>query len=307
MMRTCPDAEGLPEHWRVLVTGITSIHGWPIYQALQSHLAADRLWGVRPPKAHEPQGRQVESFCITDRDRLIRLRDRFRPTHVVHCAGVCDLDVCEERPQWAQRLNVGGTEAVAEVFGGDRPILYLSTDLVFSGEDTPPGGYTEHDPTYPVSVAGRTFAEAERLLDPGRDCVVRLGLPLGPSLHGDKGAVDWIESRFRRGLPVTLFYDEVRSCPSCTQVGQMVLAALRCRLTGLYHGGGVRRWSLHEIGEFVLRRGSYDPTLLKGQYRHQEVNGPPRIGDVSLDSSKLKGDVASVTGRHPWAEASAHG
>ncbi len=30
MMRTCPDAEGLPEHWRVLVTGVTSIHGWPI-------------------------------------------------------------------------------------------------------------------------------------------------------------------------------------------------------------------------------------------------------------------------------------
>jgi dTDP-4-dehydrorhamnose reductase len=209
---------------------------------------------------------------------------------VVHCAGVCDLDVCEERPRWARRLNVEGTRAVAEVFG-DRPILYMSTDLVFSGEDTPPGGYTESHPTAPVSVAGRTFAEAEMQLNPERACVVRLGLPLGCSIHGDKGAVDWIESRFKRALPVTLFYDEIRSCPSCDEVGQVAVAALCRGLTGLYHCGGRRRWTLYEIGDYVLQRGGYDTRLLKGQYRHQEVNGPPRIGDVSLDSRKLKRDL----------------
>jgi len=291
MIRAYREALAWPAHGRVLVTGITSIHGWPIYQALQSRLAPEHLYGVRPPKAREPLGAQVDAFCITDRERLVALRDSFRPTHVVHCAGVCDLDVCEERPHWARRLNVEGTRAVADVFG-DRPILYMSTDLVFSGEDTPPGGYTESHPTGPVSVAGRTFVEAEMELNPERACVVRLGLPLGGSIHGDKGAVDWMESRFRRALPVTLFYDEFRSCPSCDEVGQVAVAALGRGLTGLYHCGGQRRWSLYEIGEYVLQRGGYDSSLLKGQYRYQEVNGPPRIGDVSLDSGKLIRDLA---------------
>ena len=55
--------------------------------------------------------------------------------------------MCEERPEWAYSLNVLGTKAVADVFGNDIPVLYMSTDLVFSGFNTPAGGYTEDDKT----------------------------------------------------------------------------------------------------------------------------------------------------------------
>jgi hypothetical protein len=37
----------------------------------------------------------------------------------------------------------------------------------------------------------------------------------------------------------------------------------------------------------VLERGSYDPSLFRGMLRHEEKGGPPRIGDVSLNSAKL--------------------
>jgi len=59
-------------------------------------------------------------------------------------------------------------------------------------------------------------------------------------------------------------------------------------LRGLFHLGGDRRWSLFDIGKYVLDRGGYAPDLLHGRMRDQEENGPPRIGDVSLNSGKLR-------------------
>jgi dTDP-4-dehydrorhamnose reductase len=284
----------IPENWKILVTGVTSIHGWPVYKRLKESLPRNRLFGIRPPKTGLPEGRQVAAGCITDKDFLSRIRERFNPTHVVHCAGVCDLDVCEDRPDWALTMNVEGTRAVCNVFG-DLPIVYMSTDLVFSGENPPDGGYAEHHDPDPVSVAGWTFAEAESCLDiDGRHCIVRLGLPLGDSVTGDKGAVDWIESRFRRRLPVTLFHDEFRSCVSCDKIADMATAVLSGRWAGLYHFGGQRSWSLHDIGAYVLQRGGYDPTLLRGILRCQEKNGPPRVGNVSLNSVRYQRRVRGL-------------
>ena len=279
----------ISDSWRILVTGVTSIHGWPIFTQLHKLLPETFLYGLRPPNSNVPDAENVSSFCITEREKLEKIRDEFKPTHVIHCAGVCDLDVCEERPEWAHSLNVKGTRAVADVFGNDIPILYMSTDLVFSGYNSPTGGYTEDDEPNPINVVGKTFASAEAYIQKCKDhCIVRLGLPLGDSIDGKKGAIDWIESRFRRNLPVTLFYDEYRSCVDCEEVVRMAIAALTLGLRGIFHLGGDRRWSLYDIGKYVLDKGGYAPALLHGIMRHQEENGPPRIGDVSLNSKKLR-------------------
>ena len=279
----------IPDSWRILVTGVTSIHGWPIFTQLRRLLPETSLYGLRPPKSNIPEGGNVSSFCITERKRLEEIKDEFNPTHVIHCAGVCDLDVCEERPEWAHSLNVNGTRAVVDALGNDIPVLYMSTDLVFSGFNTPAGGYTEDDEPDPIIVVGETFTIAETYIQACRDyCIIRLGLPLGDSIGGTKGAVDWIESRLRRNLPVTLFYDEYRSCVDCEEIGSMAISALVLGLRGLFHLGGTKRWSLFDIGKYVLDKGGYDPGLLSGIMRHQEENGPPRIGDVSLNSEKIR-------------------
>ena len=284
----------IPDSWRILVTGVTSIHGWPIFSKLHKLLPEAFLYGLRPPNSDFPDAENVTSFCITERKKLEKIKDEFKPTHVIHCAGVCDLDVCEERPEWAHSLNVLGTSAVAEVFGNDLPILYMSTDLVFSGHNTPAGGYSEDDEPDPINVVGKTFVSAERSVQKCREyCIIRLGLPLGDSIGGTKGVIDWIENRFRRSLPVTLFYDEYRSCVDCEEIGRTVVAALALELRGLFHLGGDRRWSLFDIGKYVLDQGGHDPELLHGRMRHQEENGPPRIGDVSLDSRKLRSRIGT--------------
>ena len=284
----------ISDSWRILVTGVTSIHGWPIFTQLRKLLPETFLYGLRPPNSNIPDAENISSFCITEQEKLEKIRDEFKPTHVIHCAGVCDLDVCEERPEWAHSLNVQGTRAVVDVFGNDTPILYMSTDLVFSGYNSPSGGYTEDDEPNPINVVGKTFAKAETYIQKCKDhCIVRLGLPLGDSIVGTKGAVDWIESRFMRNLPVTLFYDEYRSCIDCEEIGRMTVAILALKLRGLFHLGGDKAWSLYEIGKYVIKKGGYSPDLLNGIMRHQEENGPPRVGNISLNSKKIRSLVGT--------------
>ncbi len=275
--------------YRIFVTGITGIHGWPIWQSLRNSLGENAVLGVCPPAiAHVPDG-NVESICITDRRRLMRIRREFQPNYVLHCAGVCDLDVCEDRPDWAYDLNVNGTKAIADIFGDSCPIVYMSTDLVFSGNNPPAGGYCEVHVPDPVSVAGKTFRLAEQIiLALDNSCIIRLGLPLGDSITGDKGAIDWVASRLLKQRPVTLFYDELRSCIWCDQIAQMAHAVLALRLKGLYHFGGLRPWQLYEIGKHVVEKYNCDPKLLKGINRHEEVDGPPRVGDITINCDKLK-------------------
>lgn len=279
----------IPADWRILVTGVTSIHGWPLYSALKKHLPPQQLFALRPPKMKVPAGDRVIAACITDKTVAESVHKRFNPTHILHCSGVCDLDVCEERPQWARQINVGGAEIIRSVFGDSCHLLYLSTDLVFSGNNPPLGGYAEHHIPDPVSVAGKTFRMAEEVIESApRGCIVRLGLPVGGSIMADKGGFDFVAGRFRRNLPVSLFYDELRSCLRCDQLPAPIVHLLRNEVRGLFHFGGADAISLHELGMRICAFGDYDPHLLKRLSRFEERDGPPRIGDVTLDSSKFR-------------------
>jgi dTDP-4-dehydrorhamnose reductase len=272
-------------HFRVLVTGTTSIHGYPIFSHL-STLDDFSVYGIRSPKMRVPVNTQP--LCITDRDGLTKIKNSFLPTHIVHCAGVCDLDVCEERPQWAESMNTDGARAVSDIFGDNCHIIYLSADLVFSGNSTPLTGYSETDIPKPVSVAGKTILAAEHvILNNSHKAVIRLGLPIGKSIDGTKGAVDFIDYRLSRSLPITLFHDEYRSCIACEDIAIVIEKCIRQNIEGLYHLGGPKRHSLHDIGKWVLKKGGYDSSYLKTISRSEEIGGPPRMGDVSLDSSKI--------------------
>jgi dTDP-4-dehydrorhamnose reductase len=129
---------------------------------------------------------------------------------------------------------------------------------------------------------------------------------MGISFNGHAGAIDWIQHRFKKGNPATLYFDEVRT-PTYTDCLNPLLAAVLARpnLTGLYHAGGPRRLSLYEIAQVVNRVGGYDPELLHGCPRIEAGPMPPRAGDVTMDSSKLA-QALGYDPFDPWPLADEH-
>ncbi|MCH8086506.1 MAG: sugar nucleotide-binding protein, partial [Chloroflexi bacterium] len=93
----------------------------------------------------------------------------------------------------------------------DVRLVHLSIDLVFS--DHPVGGFVESDATDPVTVYGKTMVSGEQLILDWMPlaCILRISLPMGISPGGHAGAIDWIQSRFKKMKPATLYFDEIRT------------------------------------------------------------------------------------------------
>jgi dTDP-4-dehydrorhamnose reductase len=229
---------------------------------------------------------------IYDHNGLKALFTEHRFKAVLNCEGVCALKSCELDPWMAWRVNVAGIENLLGVLQGiSTRLVHLSVDLVYSGDGQ--GGYVENDPVDPVTVYGKTMVQSEQLILAHRPdaCILRISLPMGPSFNGHAGAIDWIESRFKKGRPATLYYDEVRTPTYTDCLNRVFRAALADEISGVYHAGGPRRLSLYQIAQIINRVGGYDPRLLKGCYRHEAGPVPPRAGNVAMNSSRLARDL----------------
>src|SRR5205085_9196182 len=158
--------------------------------------------------------------------------------------------------------------------------VHLSIDLVFSGSGY--GRHVETDPVDPVTVYGKMMVESERIMTARypRSCILRISLPMGFSLNGHAGAIDWIQSRFKKHRPATLYFDEIRTPTYTDCLSPLCDAVLASGLTGLYDAGGPRALSLYQIAQIINRVGGYRPEDLRGCPRIAAGPIPPRAGNV---------------------------
>ncbi|MDZ4783523.1 MAG: sugar nucleotide-binding protein [Planctomycetia bacterium] len=283
----------------LLLTGIAGVAG---YNALHYFRARypGQVIGIRQRDNWRLVGEGVEVCNAEDEAGLRELFQRYKFRAVLDCAGNCALKSCELDPEMAWRINVEGVRDLIKLtVDAEIRFVHLSIDLVYSG--TKSGWHVETDATDPVTEYGKTMVAAEDLIletDPAA-CVLRISLPMGVSFNGHAGAIDWIQSRFKKHRPATLYYDELRTPTYTDCLNELCEAALGNHLTGLYHAGAPRALSLFEIAQVINRVGGYDPSLLHGCLRHQAGPIPPRAGDVTMNSSKLA-NVLGYEPFHPW-------
>jgi dTDP-4-dehydrorhamnose reductase len=293
----------------LLVTGVAGVAGYSAFHYFRRRFGGEVI-GIRRKDNWPLRGEGIVACDGDDRDQLRRLFDKHQFAAVLNCEGTCKLKSCEMDPALAQRVNVASVATLLDVIGGTTTrLVHLSIDLVFSG--TRGGGHVEDDATDPVTVYGKTMAEAEKILltDGSRSVpttILRISLPMGVSFNGHAGAIDWIQHRFKKGKPATLYYDEIRT-PTYTDCLNPLLARVLARpdITGLFHAGGPRRLSLFEIAQIVNRIGGYNPRLLHGCLRIEAGPMPPRAGDVTMNSSKLS-RALGYDPFDPWPLADEH-
>ncbi|MFV2069136.1 MAG: NAD(P)-dependent oxidoreductase [Pirellulales bacterium] len=271
----------------LLITGVAGVAGYNALAYFRQKYPG-RVIGIRQAKNWRLMGEGIVACDAEDRGTLQRLFDEYRFGSVLNCAGNCALKACELDSRLAWRVNVEGLLNLLTIaIDRDVRMVHLSIDLVFSGKGT--GRHIETDRVDPITVYGKTMVAAEQLVRDGdpRACILRISLPMGVSFNGHAGAIDWIQSRFQKSKPATLYYDEIRTPAYTDCLNRVFESVLARQVSGLYHCGGPRRLSLYQIAQIVNRVGGYDPRLLMGCPRHQAGPIPPRAGNVSMDSSKL--------------------
>lgn len=229
----------------VLLFGATSMLGWSILRAGR----AAEITAFCNALTRSPPSGIAEGIDLDEEPAVAALFARVRPRLIINCAGVCDVGACEESPEFAHLVNVEGTRVLLAHAPAEARIVHMSSDHVFSGDTGP---YYEDSPTDPVSVMGRTRVAAEQLvLARPNTLVIRAGLWIGPSATGRVGHLDWLRSRQRRGLPMTIVSDEYRSAVWAEDAARRVWELARSELTGVRHIVATRIVSRPELARYL--------------------------------------------------------
>ena len=273
----------------ILVTGIAGVAGYNAFH-YYSRLYSANVIGIRRDEYWPLTGEGIVGCDIINKEKLLKLFRQHQFRSVMSGLGTCRLKSCELDPAMAHRVNVDGINNLLEAIHSlSHPVklVHLSTDLVFSGDGN--GDYTEDVTPDPVTIYGKTMVKAEELITRRHPsaCILRISLPMGISFSGHAGAIDWIQSRFIKNKPATLYFDEVRTPQYTDCLNKLTHWALTNDLSGLYHAGGPQSLSLYEIAQIVNRLGGYNPDNLQGCPRVDAGPIPPRAGNVSLNSNRL--------------------
>ncbi len=247
---------------------------------------------------------------ITNETSVRLALDLHRPVVVVNAAAYTSIDRGEREPELVTAANVIGPTVLASVCASfNVPFIHFSCDYVFNG--TKKTAYVENDKVMPLSVYGRSKAEAEakvRELHP-RHVILRTSMIYGA--HG--------RNFLRNVLKLASERDELRmvgdqiGCPTATvDIAEAILAVVRrlgteAKTSGIFHfaGTGATSW-FGFASEIVQRQAIFTgrtPKVVEIKLSEYPTSANRPL-NCELDSSKFKSvfGYAAVQWQHRVAE-----
>lgn len=216
------------------------------------------------------------------------------PELVIHCAALTNVDACEFNPSEAVRINVQGTDNVAAYCSiVDIPMIFISTDQVFSGSQNDSWGdkffYREGSNTAPVNIYGMTKLLAERIVQQKvkKHFILRTAWLYGSSKNN---YVNYYRDLSHKKLLVP----DCQGNPTSTLALSEMISKLIDKMpeSGVYNavcGGAVYKYSLARFLNPKAKIIQVEPGA-----------GAPRPRDTDLSNAKL----SAIIGRIPtWQEA----
>jgi dTDP-4-dehydrorhamnose reductase len=183
-----------------------------------------------------------------------------------------------------QAVIVEGTRHVAEAAAavGAR-LIHLSSDMVFDGEHAP---YRPGDRPQPITPYGCAKAESERLVAEllPTAAIVRTSLIYGFDPPDPRTA--WVLGSLRRGIPITLFTDEIRCPVWVEQLAAALLELAQGDRPGIWHLAGPQPISRYAFGERLARACGLDPAGITAGLSHASGLVRPRDLTLNVEASQ---------------------
>lgn len=234
----------------ILLTGVSGLLGINFAQEMMNE---HEIIGVDRGKLTQAPFK-VMKYDLLENGAVEAILDQSRPDWVVNCAALADLDICENDPDLAKRLN---TDLPRQLARASRqrsiPFTHISTDAVFDGQKD--GFYSEEDPPNPVGVYAKTKFDGEWavLTEHPHATVARVNF-YGWSLSGRRSLAEFFHNNLTHNKSMSGFTD-VLFCPMLVNdTARTLLKMFNRGLKGLYHLVGPQAMSKYQFGVEIARR-----------------------------------------------------
>ncbi len=189
-------------------------------------------------------GYDVPELDITDYEASLKLIENENPDIIVNCAALTNVDGCETDQELAYQVNTIGAKNMAKIANIlDIPIIQVSTDYVFEGNDNLGRPYIETDEINPQSVYGETKAKGEEEVKNETDkyFIIRTAWLYGDG-HNFVKTMLKLADKYDQ---VSVVNDQVGSPTSTVDLAKAIINLADTDAYGIYHGTceGVCSWA----------------------------------------------------------------
>jgi dTDP-4-dehydrorhamnose reductase len=226
------------------VTGAAGMLGTALLAVLRSRwavTATDLVEGVRL------EGVQWQTMDIRDEASVASCVAGLRPSAVIHCAAIVDVDRCEADPDDARAIHVTSTGTVADALAGTGGrLVYVSTDSVFDGTKSTP--YVESDQPRPLNTYAATKLLGERrALELGGQALVLRTNIFGWTPAPKPSFAEWLVQGMAEGSPRAMFDDVYFTPLHVVHLAQVIEVCLDRSLGGLFHATGAESLTKYDF------------------------------------------------------------
>jgi dTDP-4-dehydrorhamnose reductase len=275
---------------RILVTGASGLLGLNL--SLMK-FGTHTILGVDRGKLADAPFELIRAD-LAQPETVSRLIDSARPDAIIHTAALANLELCEEDPNLARRMNADlpGEMASACAKRSIR-LIHISTDAVFDG--TKNGIYTEDDSPNPIGVYSQTKLDGERnVLSANPNAIIARVNFFGWSLSGTRSLSEFFFNNLSTFQPCNGFTD-VYFCPLFVgDLAETLVRMLDQGLSGLYHVVGPEALSKYAFGIRIARQFGFDVDLIRPLSVESAGLKVKRSHNLRLSVHKLSTDLGAV-------------
>ncbi|MGB2651507.1 MAG: dTDP-4-dehydrorhamnose reductase [Candidatus Omnitrophota bacterium] len=232
----------------------------------------------------------IETLDVTDPEEVMKKVSEVAPDYIFHLAAETNVDLCEEDPDHAYKVNAIGTENIVKACkrAGVR-LLYISTGAAFDGgKDTP---YTEFDQTGPVSVYGKSKLEGEEIVQKELEkyVIIRAGWMVG-GWELDKKFVYKIVQQLKQGKRDLMAVSDKFGAPTFTKdFAKNLMNVINTEKYGIYHMANKGTCSRYDMAVKIVEfMGLADEATVEAVDSSRFPLPAPRARSEMIDNHKLE-------------------
>lgn len=206
-------------------------------------------------------GYDIPEFDITNKQKITKIINKEKPTVIVNCGALTNVDGCETQRELAMEINAVGPEYLAEIARDlDIVLVQISTDYVFDGAGICENGslrpYLETDPIDPKTVYGESKAAGEKAVSEiaPKYFIIRTAWLYGDGNNFVKTMLDLASKNPR----LTVVNDQVGSPTSTVDLAGAIIELMHTNNYGLYHGTCEGQCSWYDFAVEIFRLAGID-------------------------------------------------
>jgi len=270
---------------KVLITGSNGLLGQKLLHKLRVDKGINLVAISRGEnRVSEKSGYIYINLDITDNDEVERVIVEQMPDVVINTAAMTNVDMCEDKKDACDALNVNAVQYLANACQKiNAHLIHISTDFIFDGEDGP---YTEEDKPNPLSYYGLSKLKSEQLLQAHmvKWTILRTIIIFGIGERLSKeNIVLWAKGALEKGDSLNIIDDQFRAPTLAEDLADACILAAKKKAYGIFNASGKDIMSVYEMVERIRKYYGLDNTNLSRistSTLNQKAKRPLRTGFI---------------------------